>query len=328
MAPEVTVVIPAYNAQNTITQALSSALTQGGTQAEVIVVDDGSVDGTRRVVTEAANAAGPARIRLLSHEGGVNRGVGASRNLGLEAARGALIAFLDADDLLLPGALAAGLEVFRAFPEVVLVYGRVQRSGVTGGRAPFVGLGVPNKPVSLARWLLFENPLPTSGTMVRRRPMLQCRFPEGLRHQIEDWAAWLALSRQGQAYFLDRELACYRRSAGSWTERLADRWVRHAQLIEEADLLRSLLRREPEVPVTDVNEALAYRSGVLLVETAGQLFRLRLGTARRCFTSARAIAGSAKILARATCWVPRIRLRSWFPARRTAGPAWRAFTAS
>jgi glycosyltransferase involved in cell wall biosynthesis len=327
--PEVTVVVPAFNAEATISQAISSVLAQEGACAETIVVDDGSTDATRRAVDEIARGAGEGRVRQLSHAGGLNRGVAASRNLALAQARAGIVAFLDADDFLLPGALAAGLAVFRAFPGVVLVYGRVGSAGAIQSRAGFVGLGVAGRPFSLARWLLFENPLPTSGTMARRGATTDVRFPEGLQHQIEDWAAWLALSRKGMAYFLDQALACYRSSTGSWSLRLADRWVRHAQLVEEANLLRSLPQREADVSPRDVNEALAYRSGVLLVETVGQLARLRLSTARRCLASAEAIAGTPAVLARAAVWwAPRLRFRALFPPKRSPGPTWRIFTAS
>ena len=326
---EVTVVVPAYNAETTVVEALESVVAQGDVSVEVVIVDDGSTDATATVVTRAGRRPNGGRVRLLQHPGNTNRGVAASRNLGVEQARAEFIAFLDADDCLLPGALAAGLEVFRRYPDVVLVYGRVKRTEVVRGRATFVGSGVPNRPFSLARWLLFENPLPTSGTMVRRKAMLGCRFPEGLRHQIEDWAAWLALSRRGPAYFLDRELACYRRSPGSWSARLDDRWVRHAQLREEADLLRSFREKNPAVSASDVDEALAYRSGVLLVEAVGCMARLRFGTAWRCLASARTLAGSAPIFVRAAVyWMPHIRLRSWLPPRGSAGPNWRRFTAS
>jgi hypothetical protein len=165
--------------------------------------------------------------------------------------------------------------------------------------------------------------------MARRRAMLECLFPEGLRHQVEDWAAWLALSRRGKAYFLDIELACYRRSAGSWTGRLADRWVRQAQLCEEAELLRSFARAEPSVSRVDLGDALAYRSGIVLAEALGRAARLRLGAARRCLSSAFTIAGTVPTLVRAAVWwMPQLRLRSWFPPRGHGGPAWKRFTAS
>ncbi len=327
--PDVTVIVPAFNAETTIEQALSSVLTQEDVRAETIIVDDGSTDATAEVASHLVAATPGETVRLLRHPGGANRGVAASRNLALANARAAIVAFLDADDYFLPGALAAGVQVFGAFADVVLVYGRVEPAGAGPADTRFVGAGVPGHPFSLARWLLFENPLPTSGTMVRLNAILDTGFPQGLRHQIEDWAAWLAVSQRGPAFFVDRQLACYRRSPASWSARLEDRWLRHAQSVEEAAVLRSFARGEERVAAGDLRAALAYRAGTLMVEAAGQVVRLRLGDARRCLATARAVAGSPRTLAGAlVLWMPRIRVRAWFPRRNPVGPPWRRFTAS
>jgi hypothetical protein len=328
-APEVTVVIPAYNAETTIAQALASALTQEGVSTEVIVVDDGSADATPRVVDEAARTAGSGRVRLLSHPSGANRGVAASRNLALAGARAPFVAFLDADDWFLPDSLAKRMRAMREHRDAVLVYGRIRPAWSSVDQSEFVGFGIPARPMSMVTWLLFENPIPTSAVMVRMRSVPEHPFPEHLRHQIEDWAAWLAICRRGKTLFIDEELAVYRRTPASWSTRLEDRRVRHAQLREEAELLRLLADHDLEVPRTRVAEALAYRSGILLVEALGQLARLRVPTARLCLDSALAVAGSSRILAHAAWfWMPRIKARGWFPRRDRAGPAWNAFTAS
>jgi glycosyltransferase involved in cell wall biosynthesis len=96
VAPTLTVVIPVLNEEVRITQAVRAALAAGGALAEVVVIDDGSQDGTRAAVEALARTE--SRVRLLQHPGGRNRGVAASRNLGLAHARADLVAFLDADD--------------------------------------------------------------------------------------------------------------------------------------------------------------------------------------------------------------------------------------
>lgn len=92
------IVVPCFNAASTVRETLDSALAQGG-DLEVIAVDDGSRDDTLEIL----RSYGPA-IRILS---GPNRGVSAARNWGLEEAVGDWVVFLDADDVLEPGALAA-----------------------------------------------------------------------------------------------------------------------------------------------------------------------------------------------------------------------------
>lgn len=106
----VSVVVPAYNAERTIGATLESALHQTHRETEIIVVDDGSTDGTAGVV-----AAFGERIRYLRQP---NAGAAAARNTGIAAARGEFVALLDADDLWLPQKLEQQLAYFDAHPEV------------------------------------------------------------------------------------------------------------------------------------------------------------------------------------------------------------------
>lgn len=100
----VSVIMPAFNAARYITAAIDSIRAQDVAEIEIIVIDDGSRDETRALV-ERATAADP-RVRLVAVE---HAGVSAARNRGLEAARGQIVAFLDADDLWPPGRLARHL---------------------------------------------------------------------------------------------------------------------------------------------------------------------------------------------------------------------------
>lgn len=95
----VSVVIPAYNAETFIQQTIRSVLVQTHADLEVIVVDDGSTDATASIIRSLQDA----RVRLISQSNG---GVSSARNKGIEAAQGAYIAFLDADDALEPTDLA------------------------------------------------------------------------------------------------------------------------------------------------------------------------------------------------------------------------------
>ena len=97
--PRYSVVIAAFNAGRTIASAVASTLTQTESDLEVIVVDDGSSDGTAEVVERIRDS----RVRLLSQ---VNNGPAAARNTGVAAARGRYVSFLDSDDLWLPSYLA------------------------------------------------------------------------------------------------------------------------------------------------------------------------------------------------------------------------------
>src|SRR5262245_40988847 len=100
MTPFISVIMPAYNSERYIADAIGSLLSQTAVEVEVIVVSDGSTDGTERIVD--AMAMREPRIRLLVEK---HRGVAVARNVGLAAARANLITFLDSDDLCAPGRL-------------------------------------------------------------------------------------------------------------------------------------------------------------------------------------------------------------------------------
>lgn len=128
-APLVSVVIPAHNRAGTIVRAIGSVLMQDYDPLEVIVIDDGSTDGTRA----AAETIADPRLRVVSQ---ANAGVSAARNRGIAEARGALVAILDSDDEWLPGKLAAQVALFRrAGPRLGLVYGGVERVAEDGSRS-------------------------------------------------------------------------------------------------------------------------------------------------------------------------------------------------
>ena len=105
---DVSVIIPAYQAEDTIIRALDSVLAQTALPAEIIVIDDGSQDRTRGVVSAYAAKETACDIRLFEQK---NLGAGAARNRGLVASAKTLVAFLDADDEWLPEKLARSLSV-------------------------------------------------------------------------------------------------------------------------------------------------------------------------------------------------------------------------
>jgi glycosyltransferase involved in cell wall biosynthesis len=115
----VSVVIPAYNAERYLPEALASVFSQSHVPDEIIVVDDGSTDGAEELVRKHGNS-----IRFLKQP---HRGAGATRNLGVESANGEYISFLDADDIWLPEKLSAQLDLLRTRPNVDMVFGRVRQ---------------------------------------------------------------------------------------------------------------------------------------------------------------------------------------------------------
>jgi len=109
--PLLSVVIPTWNRARLVCEAVESDLSQRNGQVEVIVVDDGSTDDTANILTRNFGS----RIHLLRQPS--RRGVGAARNAGIRLANGELVAFLDSDDLWLPGKLDAELRLLEQFPD-------------------------------------------------------------------------------------------------------------------------------------------------------------------------------------------------------------------
>jgi glycosyltransferase involved in cell wall biosynthesis len=118
--PKVSVLIPLYNRADYIEQTLASVLEQDYENIELIVVDDGSTDGSDRIVERYYRAG---VLTLLRHEGNVNKGQSAALNLGLRHATGDYIAILDSDDMFAPGKISRQVEFLEQHPEVGLVYG-------------------------------------------------------------------------------------------------------------------------------------------------------------------------------------------------------------
>jgi len=112
--PLVSVIIPTYNRAASIGEAIESALAQAYPAMEIIVVDDGSTDDTRQSIAHRY-----PQVRYFHQENG---GVARARNRGIREARGEFIAFLDSDDLWLPGKIEKQVACFKQYPDVGLVY--------------------------------------------------------------------------------------------------------------------------------------------------------------------------------------------------------------
>ena len=121
--PLVSSIIIFFNAEKFFAEAIESVLTQTYGNWELLLVDDGSTDGSTAIALNYARQF-PEKIRYLEHEGHQNRGMSATRNLGIRYAKGEYIAFLDADDVWLPHKLEQQIKVMQLYPEAGMVYGK------------------------------------------------------------------------------------------------------------------------------------------------------------------------------------------------------------
>ena len=206
MRAGVTVVIPTRNRLSLLQPTLASALGQTGVDHEVVVVDDGSTDGT----ADHLAAMTDPRLRVITHSDG--RGVSQARNAGLAAARFEWVAFLDDDDLWAPDKLAAQIRAAGEGVEWVTV-GAVDVDDalrVTGGaRPPFAQRDTPR--------LLHANNIPGggSGTMVRTELVRRLGGFDPALQTLADWDLWLRVSPLCDMAAVRRPLVAYRVHARS-----------------------------------------------------------------------------------------------------------------
>lgn len=191
--PRVSVVIPTYNREQWLANALDSVLAQTYGDYEILVVDDGSTDATQRVVARYG-----ARIRYLYQD---NAGVSAARNKGILEAHGEWVAFLDSDDEWLPEKLERQLDCIDRHPELVMVASNVQ---IDDGVHKLLYFDIRGKSFNNGPEHIIHNPLSAfceinffpSSLLVKRAALLQAGlFDENLRlYEDRDLGCRLALS--------------------------------------------------------------------------------------------------------------------------------------
>lgn len=118
-SPLVSVVIPVYNCESYLAEAIDSVLAQDYPHVELIVLDDGSTDGSRAVIERYPESK-------FVRESHANMGQSATLNKGWAMAKGGILSYLSADDALLPGAISKAVEQLKANPDAVMVYGDYQ----------------------------------------------------------------------------------------------------------------------------------------------------------------------------------------------------------
>ena len=200
LTPQVTVVIPAFNAADSIGAALASVFAQTFTDFEVIVVDDGSTDGT----AAAVEALG-GRVALVRQSNG---GPGCARNTGIRASRGRLIAFLDADDRWLPHKLEAQVAYFRAHPQTGLLH-----AATTARPADSTVLAAfdshPRAPRHVFCDLFHTDYEIATLTVMVPRDVLDSvgLFDERREVHVEDWDLWLRIAAKYPIGYLSQPAA-------------------------------------------------------------------------------------------------------------------------
>jgi len=247
-APLVSAVMPVYNGERFVVEAVRSILGQTFRDFECIVVDDGSTDSTPALL--AAEQARDAR--LVVHRQPSNAGFRTALNTGCALARGELIARMDADDISVPTRFERQVAFLKAHPDVGVVGSAMQLIDDHGVRG-HVKSYAPGS--GLAAWsMLFFNSLGHPSVMMRRAVLEAAGwYPSGCVGGTEDYALFLDLSWKSRIANVPEVLLLYRRWGGSMTQ---TKW--EAQEGDAVRLLRVFVESSFGVELTP-DEAIAMR---------------------------------------------------------------------
>ena len=199
--PNVSVIIPTYQRAHLIRESIDSVLAQTFQDFEIIVVDDGSTDGTHEVVSGYRN-----QVRYIYQE---NSGPSTARNTGIKAAQGEFIAFQDSDDLWLPEKLALQVPLFDRDPDIGLVYcdmSYFRSDGPCDRPSSFKSHAPPASGYALRELFVNGTPMHTPTAIVKRQCFNEVgSFDEGLRY-FEDQAMWFRLAGVYKIDYVDAPL--------------------------------------------------------------------------------------------------------------------------
>ncbi len=228
--PRVSVIVPFWNAEPFLREAVDSVLAQTFQSWELLLIDDGSSDGSSEIARQYTQRL-PERIRCFRHESHQNRGVAASRNLGIRHAQGRYIAFLDADDVWFPAKLERQTAILESEPDAAMVCGPslfwyswtgrpedIARDYVKDLRIAPAGLVKP--PALLVSYLTRGTFVANPSTILIRREALERvgGFEESFLGPVQTWedAAFLAKVQLRESVFVAAECwSRYRRHDNS-----------------------------------------------------------------------------------------------------------------
>lgn len=229
---KVTVAMPAFNAGPYVEEAIESVLSQAFRSFELIVVDDRSTDDTWRRVRKYV---GRPQVRIARNPR--NLGAGATRNAMTRLARGTYIVPCDADDLMLPGALARLSAFLDSNPETGAVYADVLEVIVDAQDVVTQPPGICGQD-QRRTWDLIENVINHPGSMIRKRLMERVGGYDEHVYSVDDWSLWLKLAEISRISYLPGEIYYLWRRRPSSMTRTDRNWHRDVTRIRDEAVAR------------------------------------------------------------------------------------------
>ncbi len=224
--PRVSVVIPTYNSAAFVREAIQSVLGQTYSDLEIIVIDDGSTDDTERVVRSFGD-----RVFYVRQE---NNGAGAARNQGIKKSQGSYVAFLDSDDLWLPGKLEEQIPLLDRDPELGLVYSDWAVVPEQGEAQPSYLQNLPAASGYVFDRLVQCGFILTSGTVVRRSCLDDVGYFDEALSIAQDYDLWLRICYRWKVALVNKPLAIKRNRDGNLSSNLPKTAAERIVLFEKA----------------------------------------------------------------------------------------------
>lgn len=200
--PKISVIIPTYNREDFICETIQSVLNQTYKDFEIIVIDDGSTDNTKKRLEPYLS-----KIKLIDQK---NHERAISRNKGVKNSTGEYIAFLDSDDLWTKDKLEKQVEVLENKKDIILVYGQCLRINENSKKIKIAKRQTEGFSGNVFEKLLFRNFIASPTPLIRRKIFENTPGFKTKYIPYEDWEYWIRLSLLGDFFFIPKPLAYYR----------------------------------------------------------------------------------------------------------------------
>jgi glycosyltransferase involved in cell wall biosynthesis len=244
MSMKVSVIIPLYNKKNSIVKTLLSVINQSVKPLEIIVVNDGSTDGSEILVEDMGNYL----IKLIHQR---NQGVSAARNKGIENAKGDWISFLDADDIWFYNFLETGLFLYNEFPGIQVIASSYLFQDIHGSRKQAIGNkikfnGEYGLLVNYFEVASYSHPPICSNSIIVKKDTIKsigC-FPVGI-NSGEDLITWAKLAVKHQIVYCRKPLSIFIQDSAYTYNKRPVRIPQNPDIIGEK--LKLLYQENPKV---------------------------------------------------------------------------------
>lgn len=221
---KISIITASYNYENYIKEAIESVINQTYSDWELIIVDDGSSDNSVEIIKSYLQK--DSRIKFFQHGNGQNKGLKETLLLGLKAASGDWIAFLESDDLLTPDNLFKKVEIVKNTPNANLIFNKVDFILENGYDKKLKGFKKTQKTLAKNKYpknMFFDfytkNMILTFSCVMVKKSQLKPGFFQTPIPQLLDWWLWIHLAHKNDFYYINQPLTLWRRHETSYLGR-------------------------------------------------------------------------------------------------------------